>query len=174
MPLCRMSSAWVSAFCSTVIRLRCKLSLKDPNRNLDTSWTDQESGRSRMTCSAVKTPGLLLSRSTVAPVRSLAFKYIWSRVRNRVCLKCESLPCAALKQKASAASVSWPWTSIWSASEYLPALPRRMASSLCRNVDLTCSETGKKKQQYFKCSYTGRIYTVRLPQYHIQRRCHRI
>lgn len=144
MHLCRMSSAWVSAFCSIVIRLRCKVSLKDPNKNLDTSWTDQESGRSGMTCSAVKTPGLLLSRSTVALMRPLEFRYIWSRVRNKVCLNCESLPCAALKQKASAASGSWPWRSIWSASEYLPALPRRIAFSLCRNVDLTCSETGKK------------------------------
>lgn len=37
MPLCRVSSAWVSAFCSIVIRLRCKVSLKDPNKNLDIS-----------------------------------------------------------------------------------------------------------------------------------------
>lgn len=36
-PLRRRSSAWVSAFCSAVIRPRCKVSLKDPNKNLDTS-----------------------------------------------------------------------------------------------------------------------------------------
>lgn len=37
MTLCRMSSALLSVFCSIVIRLRCRVSLKDPNKNLEAS-----------------------------------------------------------------------------------------------------------------------------------------
>lgn len=141
-PLCRRSSAWLSALWSLVIRRRCKILRKDPNKNLEASWTDQESGRSWMTFSASKAPGLLLSRSTATLTRSSEPRYVWSRLRNRVCPNCESLPWATLRQKASAASGSWPWTSTWSASEYFSALPRRMAFSLCRGADLIRSETG--------------------------------
>lgn len=74
MTLCRMSSAWLSAFCSLAIRLWCKVSLKEPIKNWETSWTDQESGRSWMTFSTAKTRGLLLSRSTATLRRSLELR----------------------------------------------------------------------------------------------------
>lgn len=70
MTLCCMSSAWLNSFCSLAIRLWCKVSLRDPIKNWETSWTDQESGRSRMTCSTSKTRGLLFSRSTATLMRS--------------------------------------------------------------------------------------------------------
>lgn len=70
MTLCRMSSAWLSAFCNLAIRLWCKVSLRDPIKNWESSWTDQESGRSWMTFSATKDRGLLLSRSAAALARS--------------------------------------------------------------------------------------------------------
>lgn len=74
MTLCLKSSAWTRALCSLPILLWWRLSLRDPSKNWETSWRDQESGRSWMTFSVGKTCGCFLSRSTAALVRSLEFR----------------------------------------------------------------------------------------------------
>lgn len=54
MTLCVESSAWAKAFCSRAICFWWKLALRDLTKNLETSWTDQDSGRSWITSSAAK------------------------------------------------------------------------------------------------------------------------
>lgn len=72
--LCLRSSAWAKACCNLTICLWWKVSLRDTTKNWETSWTDQDSGRSWSTFSSAKTWGWLLRRSTAAPVRSLELR----------------------------------------------------------------------------------------------------